>query len=155
MFIGSKYKEEFPDILIKAFDIEPFAERTMKSKDGSILTLKRTANPVPWIAKVVYEKFGVSRNTFYNWLKATDENDAPRYPLLIEAHEIAKGLQEYIIAVNAFLGLYNSQFSIFTLKNTHGWRDKSSVEHSGSVSVDSLMDKVAKNNASKDMTDKD
>ncbi len=151
----SKYKEEFPKMLIKAFDIEPFKEYTLPNKQGGVFITKRVANPTPWFAKVAYEKFKVSVRTYNDWLKAKDENEAPRYPLLIEAHEIAKGLQEYIIAINAFLGLYNAQFSIFTLKNVAGWRDRQDVHHEGSLSVDSLMQTVAKDSKEKSMINKD
>lgn len=153
--IARIYKDEYPDMLIEAFDIEPYEEHTMKSKSGEILTVKRVANPVPWLTKVVWDKFGISKDTFYRWMKKTDENKAPMYPLLIEAWDIAKGLQEYIIAVNGLLGLYNAGFSQFTLKNTHLWRDKAEILHSGSLSVDSLMNTVAKNSKDKSMIDKE
>ena len=52
------------------------------------------------------------------------------YPEFAEALKEAKELETQIYRVNGSMGLYHGAFSIFTLKNIAGWRDKTDTEHS-------------------------
>ena len=54
--------------------------------------------------------------TFKNW--------SVKHKKFLEALKVAKELEVERIRVNASLGLYHASFSIFTLKNIAGWRDR-------------------------------
>lgn len=42
----------------------------------------------------------------------------------------------------AITGKANPTFSIFSMKNNYGWRDKTEIEHSGEMTIGSLLDKL-------------
>ena len=58
-----------------------------------------------------------------------------KFPKFAEALKEAKELEVERIRVNGSLGLYNAAFSIFTLKNIAGWRDRQELEHTGKVDL--------------------
>ncbi|MDD5387587.1 MAG: hypothetical protein PHQ22_10380 [Sulfuricurvum sp.] len=82
------------------------------------------------------KRIGISlrsyRSTFKDW--------AERYPEFNNALKTAKELESERIRTNALLGLYTPAFSIFTMKNIAGWRDKTDIEHSGRIDLSDMQD---------------
>ena len=72
------------------------------------------------------------RQLFQRW--------SEKHPEFKDSLKEAEVLEVQRYRVNGAMNLYNSSFSIFTLKNIAGWRDRQEIEHSHDLS-DRLFDK--------------
>ena len=117
----TKYNPIYCEQLIDYFSINPVLPRdmTITTKDGvSKDFVREEAAPIPFITGFC-RLIGISRPTFHEWVKA--------YPNFSNAYNEIKELQKEFIIVNAMRGNHNALFSIFTLKNIAGWRDKKEI----------------------------
>ena len=98
---------------------------TITKSDGTqIDKTEREACPPRFLSQFA-TSIGVSlvtyRKIFDDWKN--------KYPAFGDALKEAKELELEMIRTNGSLGLYNAAFSIFTLKNIAGWRDRSEIDH--------------------------
>lgn len=107
----TKYKKEYCEQLIDYFSIKPFELDKHKRK---------VPNPQPNLFGFA-ALIGVSRDTIHEWTKVHKE--------FSDAMSKAKDLQANFVLTNALLGLTNSTFSQFMMKNVTDWRDKKEVDH--------------------------
>ena len=135
----STYRPEYADRLKEYFSTRPV---TTEIIDGDRVEVK---NPFPTLARYATD-IGVHRETLLEW--------ASKHPEFSDAYKAAKALQEANLVEGAMCGAYSQAFAIFTAKNVLGWRDKteidqtvtseSKVEHSGTVVVPGLAERLAK-----------
>lgn len=125
----TKYKNEFCQMLIDWFDIEPTIEKEViyTNKKGETWSKFETvAVDIP-----TFEGFShsidVEDRTLENWYKAKRSNGSPRYPDFFRAYNRAKQLQRKILVTNALAGRYNSSFAMFYAKNVTDMREKVEV----------------------------
>lgn len=133
------YRTEYADMIIDFFSPPHFLikDMTITKPDGTQID-KTEMEALPPIflsdfARSINVKKGY-RQIFSQWAKKNpDFNDALKE---------AKTLEIERIRVNASLGLYHGAFSIFTLKNIAGWRDKQDIEHSMDDDLKGLLGKA-------------
>jgi len=119
------YHSQYAEMIVKFFN-EPayFAKDiTITYKDGSTKEVTELeANP-PLFLSDFAEKIGLSllsyRKTLNQW--------AEKYEEFGNALKVAKELEEKRIRINGSMSLYSAAFSIFTMKNIAGWRDKQEI----------------------------
>jgi len=94
---------------------------TLTHKDGTVEErMEERPNPPPY-RKDLADHLGVSLVTIWAWEK--------KHPEFLNAiKELGRDVQERCLVQNGTLGLYNAPFSIFTAKNTIGWKDKTETE---------------------------
>lgn len=113
------YKIEYCKDILEFFTLEPyrsFLKKTITKKNGEVTKeFEERGNNCPFIGQFARD-IGVSRSAITRWAK--------KYPEFQVALKEAKKLQEEHIATNGLNGSFNSSFSIFTLKNVAGWRDR-------------------------------
>ena len=132
----SKYKPEFPEMLLEYFGKAPY------TKEGQDLV----ANDFPSLAGFAI-KLGVHRDTLHEW--------STIHPEFSDAYKRAKDFQENFVIVNGNKGLINPAFGIFTAKNVLGWRDKQKdesdvvVNNFGNMSDQELDERLEKLKAEK------
>ncbi len=124
----SKYDPKFCKGIIDYFTQDLYTSRiksTITQKNGSVVkNFELVANPPLFINEYAYT-LGVTHKTLDNWTKSK--------PDFLLAFTRAKQLiQEHIIKL-ANIGLFNSNFATFTMKNISNWRDKKDLELSGKV----------------------
>lgn len=135
------YRAEYADMIIDFFSPPHYTikDMTITKSDGTqIDKTEREALPPIFLsdfARSIGMKIGY-RRLFSGWAK--------KNPDFADALKEAKVLEEERIRVNASLGLYHGAFSIFTLKNIAGWRDKQDVEHSMDDDLKTLLAKALK-----------
>lgn len=122
----SKYKPECCQAIIEFFDKPPYERKvkTVATKKGPVEIEYDDPTDLPFLTDFA-KSIGVNQDTLHEWIK--------KHPEFSEAFKTAKEKQEKIVVINAMRKLYDSTFSIFTLKNIAGWRDKQEIEHQGSV----------------------
>lgn len=104
----TKYKESFPEEMIE------YAKSFKRSKITGRYKTEKPLSP-PTIGGFAI-KIGVSREVLYDWKDL--------YPEFKKAMEILMTVQEeHIVDIN-MRGIGNTTFSIFMLKNNHGWTDR-------------------------------
>lgn len=133
----TKYKPEFCDLMIEFFSIEPvkYIEREImgSGKDGPYVKEIRTearAATLPTFAGFARE-IGVWTSSLGEWRDKHEEFSV--------AYKECKKLQEQFLMTNALKGHYQANFTIFTMKNVCGWRDKMVTEHEGGVKLESVI----------------
>lgn len=118
--VNLKYNEDMPANLINYFVDRPiYEEHKTYNKDGNWIRTNRTAEPLPTMMDFCRD-YGISHHTVYDWVE--------KYPQFKQAKDTVDKLRERYLVVNALLGLINSQFAMFALKNKHGWRDVSTLD---------------------------
>jgi hypothetical protein len=119
----TKYKEEYCDMLIEHFRVQPqimrsketyYADGTLKSKEEYPI-----AAELPTFQNFA-DKIDVNTDTLNEWTKKHEE--------FSDAYARAKQLQEHIWLVNGMSNLYNAQFAQFFGKNCLGYKDKTETE---------------------------
>lgn len=127
----TKYRPEYCERIIEFFDRDPIETREVIIKDekgdpalddkGEV---KKRIVTGPCQCPT-FEKFSadlsVSRSTLMEWTKS--------FPEFQVAYTKARGMQANIMMVNGMSGAYNAAFTNLSMKNMHGWRDKSEVEN--------------------------
>ena len=135
------YKPEYADMIVAFFEGPHYTikDMTITKPDGTqIDKTEREAQPPIFLsdfARTIGVKRGY-RQIFAQW--------AEKHPEFNDALKEAKELEIERIRVNAILGLYAGAFSIFTMKNIAGWRDKSEMEHSGKIRYEKIEVKIIK-----------
>lgn len=120
------YKPEYCEKIIEFFSPPHFEQVQIQIANDVYKTEPKAKRPL--FLSDFARSIGVAKGygqLFSRWKK--------KYPEFEDALKEAKELEIERIRVNAEMGLYNSSFSIFTLKNIAGWRDKRDVEHSGEI----------------------
>jgi len=124
----SKYQPKYCQKIIEYFTQELFFDRVksvITQKSGSeIINYEMVPNPPKFLNAFAYE-IGVDDKTLENWTK--------HFPDFFLAYTRAKQIQREHIVSLANMGLYNSNFATFTMKNISSWRDKKDLELSGKV----------------------
>lgn len=120
----SSYDPKYCDELIKFFSVEHFEEKVVArvtgKNDYEKEEFKEIANKIPFI-NAFARKIGVSHDTLYEWARVHPEFSA--------SMSRAKDLQAEMIVSNALKGLYQPHFAFFAMKNMHGWKDKTEIDH--------------------------
>ena len=86
--------------------------------------------------------------TFQRWnseiliTEKTRNERVNEYPEFRNACEVAKEIQHAIWLENSMAGIFNGQFAIFFGKNCLWYKDKSEVEHSGTISLTEIAKKA-------------
>lgn len=129
----TKYQPEYTQKIVDFFSPPHFAikDMTITKADGTQIDKTEMEAFPPVFLSDFARSIGVPlpsyRNTFAYW--------AEKFPEFSHALKEAKELEIERIRVNASMGLYNAAFSIFTMKNIAGWRDKTETEHTGTIEV--------------------
>lgn len=118
----SSYRPEFAAALIAYFDKEPFELVDVTQPSG--LVKKQRLPTDPPMLQGFAASIGVSKATVDNWATAINSDGSPRYPDFCEAYARARASQEALMARAGLLGLYDSRFTSFALKNLCGWQDQ-------------------------------
>lgn len=105
----SKYDPKYCQEIVDFFSIEPY----FIDEVG-----KKVVNDLPMLVAFA-RKIGVAHDTLHEWVKV--------HPDFSVAYKQAKDLQERFVVLNALKGNFDSRFSIFTLKNISGWREKTEI----------------------------
>lgn len=119
----SSYRPEYCLEIIEFFNRDPIETKAVEyeDKNGEPQT-KIVTGPCQC---PTFEKFsadiGVSRQTLLSWTK--------KFPDFLVAYERSRSYQANIMMVNAMNGYYNAGFTGLSMKNMHGWKDKSEVEN--------------------------
>jgi len=86
-----------------------------------------------------FERFAsnilVDRDTLANWANAKDDDGALIHPDFFGAYKVCQAKQKDFLIYHGLSGSYNGSFAIFTAKNVTDMRDKSELEHSGTMSL--------------------
>jgi len=61
-----------------------------------------------------------------------------------ESYQRAKEIQKECLIVGALKKIFNPTFAIFTAKNITNMRDRREFEHSGNVTISSILDEIDK-----------
>ena len=124
----SKYKPEYCQKIIEYFTQDLYTERVksrITSKSGSVCeNLELLPNAPKWFGSFAYS-IGTTQVTLRSWTKTQPE--------FLSAFTRAKELQHEHIRSLGNMGLFNSNFATFTMKNISDWRDKKDLELSGKV----------------------
>lgn len=129
----TKYDPKYCKALLDFFNVKPYETKriTKKVKRGkksvTIWRETKVVNDLPMFSAFA-RRIGVSRDTLDEWCKV--------YPEFSDAYKAAKLRQEEILVANGLQGNYEQTFTIFTMKNVCGWRDKHDVEHTGAGGTD-------------------
>src|SRR3990167_1629489 len=99
----TKYRDDFPALLLAYFDEQVAAEK------------------LPFLSKFARNIAGVCEDTAIEWTK-----DHPEFS---EAYKIAKKIQKEFLITQALAGKINPTAFIFTAKNMTDMRDKTEVAH--------------------------
>jgi len=124
----SKYRPELCQAILDYFSVELYREVTEITTDKKGNTTERTvlrANDLPTFGMFAVNVCEVSHQTLLTWTET--------HPDFLEAYKKAKTYQENFLMQNALHRRYDTGFACFTAKNIMGWRDKTEVEHSGSI----------------------
>jgi hypothetical protein len=124
----SKYDPKLCKGIIDFFTQDLYHQRiksTITQKNGSVVeNYELVPNPPLFLAEYGYS-IGVDVRTLERWAKTK--------PDFCRAFMRVKQMtQEHIIKL-ANMGLFNSNFATFTMKNISHWRDKKDLELSGKV----------------------
>ena len=124
----TKYKVGYCQNVIDFFTQDLYHDRiksTITQKNGSqVVNYEQAPNPPIWFSDFAYS-IGTDTSTINKWIKL--------FPAFNVAYTRAKELQHNHIKALANMGLYNSNFAMFTMKNISSWRDKKDLELSGKV----------------------
>jgi len=140
---GTLFKEEYTQLMIDYFDVEPGYFAPVFDNDGKQLfddfgqaaRGDYHANPLP--LKVGFAtSIGVGRKTLLNWATKVDKDGELVHPDFADIYNRAKDYQEVVLVTNALMGRYNSSFSALVAANTLGW-----VSSRNSLSVSGDDDK--------------
>lgn len=140
----TKYYPEIGQEMIEYFDIEPFytVEREVNAsgKEGIYvkeIKTEKVANQLPTFARFAQNK-GVNVDTLAEWRHRHKEFSA--------AYSVCKELQKQIMIINGMSGLYQSNFTIFAMKNMHKWTDRQEISHEGKFSLEGALTKTIEDN---------
>lgn len=128
----TKYKPELCEDLVKFFSRPLYIiKKTRKFIDGQEEIIEESVpNETPWLIDWVM-KHDLCVDTPANWAK--------QYPEFFRAYNTAKSLQERFLAELGIKGDHSGFMTFQALKNVSGWRDKTDVEHSGSININKVM----------------
>ena len=127
----SKYKEEYCQMMIDYFSVEPTEMRldTEVVESGEIgdhaevirkkSTTKEKGVQFPTFVRFAL-KIGVTDNTLQHWCK-----DNPEF---LRAYDSCRELQEDCWKINSLNGTYNPTFAQFLGKNVYGYKDRTEVD---------------------------
>lgn len=125
------YHPRYCDMIVDFFaDHELTTERVKATGKDDYQQTELVPTEYPTITDFA-RKINVNRSSISAW--------ANKFPEFSIALKEAKELQQEIIIKCGLMGIYNASFSIFAMKNIAGWRDKSEIEHSGSITWEGLV----------------
>lgn len=125
----TKYKPEYCQQIIEFIkaggdEIKRPTVVSLGAKAGSEI-VDHVVGKLPGLFQDFALEIGVTMECLSEWCKV--------YPEFSESYKKAKKIQESQMIVGGTSGAYQQAFTIFMLKNCHGWRDKTDVEHSGKI----------------------
>ena len=116
----SRYKEEYCEGIVEFFITYKKSKEVIENKynkDGAIIGETVITKPLTPPTFYAYAReIDVCRDTLHEW--------SQRYPKFAAAYKKAKGIQAQHIVENSMEGVAPTAFSIFMMKNNHGWTDK-------------------------------
>jgi hypothetical protein len=121
------YKPRYCNEIIEFFSPPYYTikDMTITKADGTTIDKTEMEALPPRFLSDFGKEIGIKRGyhqCFELWAK--------KHPDFAEALKEAKKLEIQMYRVNGSMGLYHGAFTIFTLKNIAGWRDKAETEHS-------------------------
>ncbi len=120
--------EELEEKINKYFkECDETIVRTVYNKDGDVIEEVTRPYTVTGLALAL----GTSRETLLEYEER---------PEFVDAIKAAKLKCQNNAVERALIGKANATFSIFNLKNNHGWKDKTEIEHSGNLSIGKVLD---------------
>lgn len=102
----------------------------------ALLELLKGNKAIVFLGQLLYDR-GYGRQRFSEWAKAFQDDT--------EISDTIKEINDKIetnLATYGIQGKTNPAMTIFTLKNKHGWRDKSEIEHGVSNTLADLVKKA-------------
>lgn len=120
----SKYEERYCEHIIEFFKSYPKYEIDEETGKKSPLT------PPTFYAYAAH--LNVCRDTLLDWRDA--------HPKFRSAYKAAKDIQAQHIVENNMEGVAPTAFSIFMMKNNHGWTDRIEQKIDQTVTLESLVD---------------
>lgn len=102
-------------------------------KDGELQRETSVKEPLPPPTFYKYAThIGVCRDTLHEWSTTHDE--------FKKAYAIAKSYQASFITSSAMCNIANTSFSIFMMKNNHGWSDRIEQKIDQRTTLESLIE---------------
>lgn len=124
----TKYKVGYCRQIIEYFEQPLYHQRLktkMTTKNGNEHnTYENFPNPPIFMTDFAYS-IGITMVTLRSWKKL--------FPSFLSAFTRAEEMRNNHIVALANMGLFNSNFATFTMKNISDWRDKKDIELSGKV----------------------
>lgn len=114
----TKYREEYCEKIIQFFNrpkTKILTTVTTGKNDYEKVEEKEVAAPLPTLSGFALS-INVNMDTLNQWCKV--------HPEFSESYKQAKELEAEFVVENAMRNLYAQPFSIFYMKNCHGWKDK-------------------------------
>jgi hypothetical protein len=140
----SKYRPEFCGLMRAFFDIPVEKEiECVTVPDGRGGYTKRqnvVVNRFPTITRFA-STIGLTSETLRRWATAMNADGTKKYPAFAFAYESARDCQFALLMEGGLAGLYDSRFTMMTLKNLFGWRtnpEPGEVEATASASIAAL-----------------
>ena len=118
----SLYRPEYDAMIVAYFDKEPYTDHMVDQANG-VVKLQRMPTDPPMLVGFA-KSIGVSVDAVTRWAKETGINGSLRYGSFASAFAHARELQASMLARGAALGMYESRFLPFLMKNVHGWQDQ-------------------------------
>jgi hypothetical protein len=113
----TKYKPEYCEKMIKWFDRElTVLKEVEKVSPAGVVTIKEEKpNKPPMFGEFCRTILKVHHSTMLLWVQEHKE--------FSEAYKDCKEIQKEFIIMGCLMGIFNSSFGRFTLKNISDWRD--------------------------------
>lgn len=105
----STYNPKYPDQMIKFFE-----DRVDKPKD------------MPTLTKFAME-LGIHPDTITDW--------GAKFPPFFRAIKRCKKIQEEVLIQNGLSSRYNTAFTIFCMKNLHGWKNEQQADNNQEIKI--------------------
>ena len=139
----TKYKQEYCDKLIEFFDIEPWEEREIPHYKAGVLNwtdIKILPVRMPTLRGFA-KSIGVGIRTVYGWI---DEKCGSYQKEFSQTFTCAKDIRkDWLVDVGLSGSAPPASFK-FVAVNVTDMRDKTDVEHSGSISFTEALSKATK-----------
>lgn len=130
----TKFKEEYCQMLIGFFDVEPFEDVEIphyKNGELSWIDKKRMATRLPTIRRFA-KSINVCVATVYNWLDEKHESFQPKF---LDAFKHVASLRKEFLIENGLQGTHNALYAKFVAMNLTDMTDRQEHLIDGNLNI--------------------